>query len=94
MAVKDHKIFLVGCGSIGKRHAECLHDIGIDEFVFFDPEQDRAVELAQISLWGRTGNRCRLCLYFVTNTAARGAGRQSDRLWKTRFYGKATVRFP
>lgn len=48
MAVKDHKIFLVGCGSIGKRHAECLHDIGIDEFVFFDPEQDRAVELAQI----------------------------------------------
>lgn len=48
MAVKDHKIFLVGCGSIGRRHAECLRDIGIERFVFFDPEYARASELAEI----------------------------------------------
>ncbi len=48
MAVKDHKIFIAGCGSIGKRHAECLNDIGVEKFVFFDPEYDRALELAKI----------------------------------------------
>jgi len=47
MAVKDHKVFLAGCGSIGKRHAECLRDIGIEQFVFFDPDAARAAELAQ-----------------------------------------------
>lgn len=48
MALKEHKVFIVGCGSIGKRHAECLHDIGIRKFVFFDPEIARSTELAQI----------------------------------------------
>ena len=46
MAVRDHKIFIVGCGSIGKRHAECLRDIGIEKFVFFDPEHEKAEALA------------------------------------------------
>ena len=48
MAVKDHKVLLLGCGSIGKRHAECLHNIGIEKFVFFDPEIERASELAAL----------------------------------------------
>lgn len=48
MAVNDHKVLIVGCGSIGKRHAECLHDIGVDKFVFFDTEPARAQELADI----------------------------------------------
>lgn len=48
MAIRDHKIFIVGCGSIGKRHAECLHDIGVENFLFFDPEYERAAELAKI----------------------------------------------
>ena len=48
MAIRDHKIFIVGCGSIGKRHAECLSDIGVENFLFFDPEYERAAELAKI----------------------------------------------
>lgn len=47
MAVKDFKILLVGCGSIGKRHAECLRDIGIEKFIFFDTEYERAEALAK-----------------------------------------------
>ena len=48
MAVKDFKMFIAGCGSIGKRHAECLSDIGVENFVFFDPEYNRALELANM----------------------------------------------
>ena len=48
MAVRDHKVLLLGCGSIGKRHAECLHDIGVEKFVFFDPEPERSRELAEL----------------------------------------------
>ena len=48
MAVKDYKVLIVGCGSIGKRHAECLKDIGVEKFVFFDPETERSREQASI----------------------------------------------
>ena len=48
MAVKDHKVLLVGCGSIGKRHAECLREIGVERFVFFDTDPERSLELANI----------------------------------------------
>lgn len=48
MAIKEHKILIAGCGSIGKRHAECLHDIGVEQFVFYDPDFDSAAELAKI----------------------------------------------
>ena len=48
MAIRDHKILIVGCGSIGKRHTECLSDIGVENFLFFDPEYERAAELAKI----------------------------------------------
>lgn len=46
MAVKDHRVLVAGCGSIGKRHAACLYDIGIRQFVFFDPDPERSRELA------------------------------------------------
>ena len=46
MAVKDHGVLVAGCGSIGKRHAACLYDIGIRQFVFFDPDPERSRELA------------------------------------------------
>ena len=46
MAVRDHKVLIAGCGSIGKRHAECLCNIGIEKFVFFDPDLNRSSELA------------------------------------------------
>ncbi|MBQ7096523.1 MAG: Gfo/Idh/MocA family oxidoreductase [Clostridia bacterium] len=52
MAVSDYKVLIAGCGSIGKRHAECLRDIGVKEFVFFDPDPERSRELAD--LYGRT----------------------------------------
>ncbi|MBR5614127.1 MAG: Gfo/Idh/MocA family oxidoreductase [Clostridia bacterium] len=48
MAIKDRKVLIAGCGSIGKRHAECLHDIGVEKFVFFDPDPVRSAELAEI----------------------------------------------
>lgn len=48
MAVKDHKVLIVGCGSIGKRHAQCLHDIGVADFVFFDTDPTRSQELAEL----------------------------------------------
>ena len=48
MAIKEKKIFIAGCGSIGKRHTECLHDIGVECFVFFDPEYEKAAELSGI----------------------------------------------
>lgn len=48
MAVNDHKVLIVGCGSIGKRHAECLHDIGVERFVFFDLDSRRSRELADL----------------------------------------------
>ena len=48
MAIKDHKVLIAGCGSIGKRHAECLYDIGIEKFVFYDPDPERSKGLADI----------------------------------------------
>ena len=46
MAVSDRKVFLAGCGSIGKRHAECLYDIGVRSFLFYDPDPARSRALA------------------------------------------------
>lgn len=48
MAINKHKVLIVGCGSIGKRHTECLYDIGVREFVFFDVEPKRSEELVEI----------------------------------------------
>ena len=48
MAVRDHKVLLVGCGSIGKRHAQCLREIGVEKFVFFDTDPARSQELAAL----------------------------------------------
>ena len=35
MAINEYKVLIAGCGSIGKRHVECLNDIGVEKFVFF-----------------------------------------------------------
>ena len=90
MAVRDHKVLIAGCGSIGKRHAECLHDIGVERFVFFDPDPERAEELA-VKYGGETvrsyedGLRSDAdCVYILSPThlhveqarAAIGAGKQ------------------
>ena len=48
MAVSDYKVLIAGCGSIGKRHSECLRDIGVKKFVFFDPDPQRSRELADL----------------------------------------------
>ena len=47
MAVKDHSVLLVGCGSIGVRHARCLREIGVEKMVFFDPDITRSEALAK-----------------------------------------------
>ncbi len=47
MEVKDFKVLVVGCGSIGKRHTECLARIGVKNFIFFDPNTDFSNALAE-----------------------------------------------
>lgn len=42
MAINDHRVLLVGCGSIGDRHAACLTDIGIGAITFYDPDPERS----------------------------------------------------
>ncbi len=39
-------VFIVGCGSIGKRHAECLFELGVRKFWFFDTEITQSQLLA------------------------------------------------
>lgn len=48
MAVMNRKVLIVGCGSIGKRHAECLRDIGIKSLVFFDTDYEKSEKLAAL----------------------------------------------
>ena len=48
MEISDIKILLVGCGSIGKRHAECLNVIGVKNPIFFDPDCERSRALATL----------------------------------------------
>lgn len=47
MEIKDVKILVAGCGSIGERHAECLHELGIRRFLFFDTDGERSRALAE-----------------------------------------------
>ncbi len=47
MQITDFKILVVGCGSIGKRHTECLDKIGIKNMVFFDVDENIAREMAE-----------------------------------------------
>ena len=41
------KVLVVGCGSIGRRHAGNLKQIGADEILLFDPDRGRAQSLAE-----------------------------------------------
>jgi predicted dehydrogenase len=41
------KILVIGCGSIGRRHARNLKDLGVKDLLVFDPEKERAVQLAR-----------------------------------------------
>jgi predicted dehydrogenase len=41
------KILIVGCGSIGQRHARNLRDLGQTELLLFDPDENRAETLAR-----------------------------------------------
>lgn len=47
MEIKDFSILVVGCGSIGKRHAECLWELGVRRFVFYDPDMVQSRMLAE-----------------------------------------------
>ncbi|MGC1106891.1 MAG: Gfo/Idh/MocA family oxidoreductase [Candidatus Acidiferrales bacterium] len=40
------KILIVGCGSIGRRHARSLHDLGASDLLLVDPNKERADALA------------------------------------------------
>ncbi len=48
MEITDLRILLVGCGSIGKRHAECLNRIGVKNVLFFDPDEKQSKSLAEL----------------------------------------------
>jgi predicted dehydrogenase len=50
MEISDIRVLLVGCGSIGKRHAECLNEIGVKNMTFFDPDGEKSQEL--VNLYG------------------------------------------
>jgi spore coat polysaccharide biosynthesis protein SpsF len=45
--VKSLRIAVVGCGSIGARHARNLHILGVGELLLCDPNLSRAQELAR-----------------------------------------------
>jgi tRNA A37 threonylcarbamoyladenosine dehydratase len=40
------RILVLGCGSIGSRHARNLHRLGITDLLLFDPDRDRVRALA------------------------------------------------
>ncbi|MBV9155529.1 MAG: Gfo/Idh/MocA family oxidoreductase, partial [Acidobacteriaceae bacterium] len=41
------KMFVIGCGSIGRRHTANLRKLGVDDIVVFDPDRERAEALAR-----------------------------------------------
>jgi predicted dehydrogenase len=43
------KILVIGCGSIGTRHTRNLRDLGVADLLVFDPDQERATQLARES---------------------------------------------
>src|SRR5262249_60103798 len=44
-AGRSHRILVIGCGSIGKRHADNLKRLNAGEILAFDPREDRRVEV-------------------------------------------------
>lgn len=47
LLVKGMKIAIIGCGSIGQRHASNLYAIGTHELLLVDPNMDRAEKLGR-----------------------------------------------
>ncbi len=47
MQISDLKVLILGCGSIGKRHADVLSSIGIKNILVFDPVKAQADALIQ-----------------------------------------------
>jgi predicted dehydrogenase len=43
---RDVSVLIVGCGSIGKRHARVLHDLGVRDIRAFDPVPEQREALA------------------------------------------------
>lgn len=41
------KVLILGCGSIGQRHARNLHELGIHDLSLVDPDKERAEAVAQ-----------------------------------------------
>ena len=39
--IRSGKIFVVGCGSIGRRHIKNLRSLGVTEITAFDPDEER-----------------------------------------------------
>ncbi|HXT73044.1 MAG TPA: Gfo/Idh/MocA family oxidoreductase [Candidatus Angelobacter sp.] len=53
------KILVIGCGSIGRRHAQNLRELGVDDLVLYDADRDRSKSVAldlQVR-WVRTLDR-------------------------------------
>lgn len=41
------KILVIGCGSIGRRHAHNLRELGVDDLVLYDADRDRSKSVAR-----------------------------------------------
>ncbi|MGH9731879.1 MAG: NAD-binding protein, partial [Candidatus Acidiferrales bacterium] len=41
------KILVIGCGSIGRRHAQNLRELGVDDLVLYDADRDRSKSVAR-----------------------------------------------
>lgn len=41
------KILVIGCGSIGRRHAQNLRELGVDDLVLYDPDRGRSKSVAR-----------------------------------------------
>lgn len=41
------KILVIGCGSIGRRHAQNLCELGVDDLVLYDADRDRSKSVAR-----------------------------------------------
>lgn len=43
---KDLKIVVAGCGSIGKRHIDVLHSMGVGKIIVCDPNTEKLSEIS------------------------------------------------
>ncbi|HLJ41180.1 MAG TPA: Gfo/Idh/MocA family oxidoreductase [Candidatus Acidoferrales bacterium] len=41
------KVLVIGCGSIGRRHAQNLRELGVDDLVLYDADRDRSKSVAR-----------------------------------------------